>query len=298
MIVRRPPLPLIPRWLSLRLIALLPAPLALAWSRALGTGFEYEAAVAGFVIGTFVGVTGMGSGALMTPVLILLVGVPPVTAVGTDLFYAAITKLVGGWQHARQGTIDRQLVRQLATGSVPGSLAGVAALVWIERHVAIETFDTLLRRGLGMILLIGTAALIIGMVRSRRRSEAAVTEQRVLRRGYAIAIGAVVGFLVGLTSVGSGSLVVALLTLLSPLPAATIVGTDVAHAAILTSTAGLAHGISGNVDITLMLSLLAGSLPGVLLGSNIIVHVPPDVLRLILAGVLIASAVALFQGGG
>jgi uncharacterized membrane protein YfcA len=282
---RRTPLPV---------IALVPAALVLLGRWTLGSGFERDAATAGFLVGVLVGLTGMGSGALMTPILILVVGIPPVTAVGTDLAYAAITKLVGGWQHARQGTVDRQLVRSLATGSVPGALAGVAVIVWLERRVAIETFDAVLRRGLGIVLIVAAVGLLAGALQARRQSAAPRPASRSLTGRRAIALGAGVGFMVGLTSVGSGSLVVAVLSLMSPLSAATIVGTDVAHAAILTSTAGLAHGISGNVDVVLALSLLAGSLPGVLLGSSFSLRVPPEALRLVLAGVLIASAVALF----
>jgi uncharacterized membrane protein YfcA len=235
----------------------------------------------------------MGSGALMTPVLILVVGVPPVTAVGTDLAYAALTKLVGGWQHARQGSVDRRLVRWLATGSIPGSLAGVAVLALLQRRISVEVLDVVLRRSLGVVLLVAAAALIAGLVQARSRA-GALRPDRTLRRGPAIVLGAVVGFLVGMTSVGSGSLVVATLSLLTPLPAATIVGTDVAHAALFTSTAALAHAAGGNVDVALALSLLAGSLPGVLLGSAVSIRVPPAVLRLGLASVLTASALALF----
>lgn len=273
-------------------IALLPAALALVARWTLGSDIERDAAVAGFCVGALVGLTGMGSGALMTPVLILVVGVPPVTAVGTDLTYAALTKVVGGWQHARQGSIDGRLVRWLATGSIPGSLVGVAGLVCLQRRVPVETLDTVLRRGLSVVLLVAAAALVVGLVQTRRGTDQVT--RRALSNRQAIALGAVVGFLVGLTSVGSGSLVIAALSLLTSLPAVTIVGTDVAHAALLTSTAALAHAAGGNVDLELALSLLAGSLPGVLLGSAISIRIPPTALRFGLAGILLASALALF----
>jgi len=277
---------------ALPLVALLPATLLLLGNWALGIEFERDAATAGLLVGTLVGLTGMGSGALMTPVLIVVVGVPPVTAVGTDLTYAALTKLVGGWQHARQGTVDATVVRNLATGSVPAALAGVALLTWLQHHVATDTLDGAIKRGLGVVLTVSAGALLFGVLRSRRSPSIPRRGDFPARR--AIAIGAVVGFLVGMTSVGSGSLVVAALSLASPLPAATIVGTDVVHAAILTGVAGLVHGALGNVDLTLALSLLAGSLPGVVLGSSISPKLPATVLRLGLVAVLLFSALALF----
>jgi uncharacterized membrane protein YfcA len=276
----------------LPLVALAMTPLALLWVTGLMPGIELDqnATTAGLLVGSLVGLTGMGSGALMTPILILVVGVPPVTAVGTDLAYASLTKIVGGWQHARQQTVDWRLVRLLAAGSVPASLASVQLLEQLERRVDIAAVDAIVRRGLGGVLILAAAALLLGALRARRAATSAAAAFPARR---VVVLGAVVGSLVGLTSVGSGSLVVALLSLSSPLAATTIVGTDIAHAAILTSAAAGAHGLAGNIEPPLLASLLAGSLPGVLLGSRLSVRIPATALRLVLAVVLLATAGAL-----
>jgi uncharacterized membrane protein YfcA len=169
-------------------------------------------------------------------------------------------------------------------------VASVLLLEHLERRVDIATVDAVVRRGLSAMLALAAVALLIGAFRPR---PAATTAAASFPARRAVALGAAVGFLVGLTSVGSGSLVVALLSLASPLPATLIVGTDIAHAAVLTSAAAGAHGLAGNIDPSLLVSLLAGSLPGVLLGSRLSLRVPAAALRLVLAVVLLASALAL-----
>jgi uncharacterized membrane protein YfcA len=278
--------------LNLALIALIPVAIVATGRLALGLDIATNAAVAGFLVGSLLGLTGMGSGALMTPILILIVGVPPVTAVGTDLAYSSITKLVGGYQHLRLGNVDTRLVRRFAAGSVPASLASVQLLEYLRRHYDIATVNAALQRGLGVVLLLSALGIAISALRARDAASRA-RPSRAFGGWQATILGAVVGFLVGLTSVGSGSLVVALLSLVTPLSAATIVGTDVAHAALLTSAAALAHGLAGNVDPSLLASLLAGSLPGVLLGGRLTGRLPASALRVVLLLVLVATGVKL-----
>lgn len=280
------------RLLTAAMLALIPLAL-IAVIHLVNAQLDSRAAIAGLTVGALVGLTGMGSGALMTPVLILIVGVPPVTAVGTDLAYASLTKLVGGVQHARLRTVDFRLVRLFALGSVPASLASVQALELLRRRYAVDTIDDLVKRALGCILILAALILTLGFVRAHRVKSELSSTRRPLAAGPAIALGATIGVLVGMTSVGSGSIMVAVLSLLSPLPAGVLVGTDVAHAAVLTSAAAIAHGLAGNVDLDLLLSLLTGSLPGVLLGSRLSVRVPPTVLRTILALVLLLTGAKL-----
>ncbi|MBX6342878.1 MAG: sulfite exporter TauE/SafE family protein, partial [Thermomicrobiaceae bacterium] len=209
------------------LVAALVVAIALVCRFALGIDLTPGTALAGLLVGTLVGMTGMGSGALMAPILILLVGVAPMTAVGTDLAYASITKLVGSLQHHRQRTVDFGLARSLAFGSVPGALVAVEALDWLRGRYPIETINALLLRSLGFTLTLSAVALWLAMVRRRQqRRGGALPTGASLATWKAIAIGAPVGFLVGLTSVGSGSIFVVLLSFLTPLAAPVIVGTD------------------------------------------------------------------------
>lgn len=246
----------------------------------------------GFLVGLLVGLTGMGGGVVMTPLLLLGLGLPPTTAVGTDLAYAALTKLAGAWQHWRQGTVDFRVVRDLALGSLPASLAAVGLLTWLHRE-NVGLADVWLRRAIGLALIL--AALL--MLQQILWRDACVSPAWVSsgRREVVIAIGALGGLLVGLTSVGSGSLILALLVLAIPLSAERLIGTDVAHATLLVSTAALAHSYLGHVDLALASQLLIGSVPGVLLGSRLMLRVPRRALQVGLAGLLLTSAVRLLQ---
>ena len=245
-----------------------------------------------FCVGCLIGLTSMGGAALMAPFLILIVGVRPVTAVGTDLVYGAITKIVGAWVHFRQDTVDLPVVKKLATGSVPGGILGALLVIALPRFT--HHAEQYVQKGIG-VLLVGVAVILVG--RMLIRTPAATPSVKTLRflheRGTVI-WGAVVGFCVGATSVGSGSLLAPFLMLLYPAKTSKVVGTDVFHAAILVSVTGLAHATSGGVEWTLVPSLLAGSIPGVLLGSKLAIYIPARPLRTGLAALLMVTGYRMF----
>jgi uncharacterized membrane protein YfcA len=259
-----------------------------------GEQLDRKVTLSGLLVGTLVGLTGMGSGALLAPILILVVGVPPVTAVGTDLAFASITKMFGGIEHVRQRTVNYRIAGLLALGSLPAGLLGVQLLEYLRRNYSVGTINAVVLRALGGVLILSALSIAYGLMRDR--SSVAATRRAndtALRPGRVVALGAAVGLLVGLTSVGAGSIVVALLSLSSPLPAATIVGTDIVHAIALTSVTAFAHGIAGNIDVGLMMQLLSGSIPGVLLGSRLTTRVPASILRAVLAVVLLFTGLKL-----
>jgi uncharacterized membrane protein YfcA len=247
-------------------------------------------AVAGFLVGMFIGLTGMGGGAIMTPFLISVLGVGPIVAVGTDLVYSAATKIVGAWLHARQQTVDFNLVRRLAIGSVPAGLAAVAAIRLLP-GAGVDA-DAAVRRGLGAVLVL---VAIVMLWRIFATSEKPIPERwrAALEGRGTIAAGAIVGALVGFTSVGSGALLVPFLVCVFPLSPARIVGTDVFHAAILVSVTGLAHAQGGTVDWPLAGTLLAGSIPGVSVGTWIAPRAPVRILRAGLASLLLMTGLSL-----
>ncbi len=247
----------------------------------------------GLGVGVLIGLTGIGGGSLMTPLLILVVGTNPSVAIGTDLAYGAVTKTLGGWQHLRKGTVDLGVSKWLAFGSVPGSLLGV----WLLEHQLKDSVHTLL--GLVAVALTIAALAIIG--RTLKPLKSPETHTVVLRRGTKLAAmgtGAVLGLMLGLTSVGSGALIGPVLILLFRLTPRRVVGTDVFHAAILLWSAGLAHWIGGNVDFGLMANILIGSLPGVYVGTQFIDKVPTHVLRPVLGCVLLGSAIGVSTKAG
>ncbi len=247
-------------------------------------------ALAGFVVGTLVGMTGIGGSALMAPMLIVFFNTSPSMAVGTDLAYSVPMKWLAAWQHHRQGHVQWHAVWLLARGSVPAALLGAYL---VTRLVSVDaTAEIWLKRALGgMLLLVST--LILWHLRPRpHREQALVQDVWFHHPGVMSLWGAVVGFLVGLTSIGSGSLLVPFLLLL-PLTAQEVVGIDVAHAALLVTVAGLAHYAGGTVDLNLTLNLLIGAMPGVYLGSRLSRRVPDRGLRGVLAILLFFTALHL-----
>ena len=240
---------------------------------------------AGLVIGVLIGLTGMGGGALMTPFLILM-GVRPIVAVGTDLFQMMFTKSFGAWQHHRQGTVNYRLVWPLILGSLPGALLGVVLLVVLRDNFGVS-MDLFLTRLLGGVLTLVGIALLLRLFLRRWYSRRLQSWEGLSldRRGSLLltGLGAAVGLLVGLTSVGSGTLFIVILTVLFRISMRTIVGTDVAHSAILTAGAGLMHLGFGNVDLVLAANILVGSIPGVIVGSRLTVQVPERGLRAVVA---------------
>lgn len=238
----------------------------------------------GFVVGMMIGLTGIGGGALMTPILILFGGVRPIIAVGTDLAYGAVTKAVGALIHYRQKTVQRSITGWLALGSIPASLLGVMLLSWMKRRGGDAQVDAFVSHALGIVLIGVAVTLLLRPRLTPLKAGGNEKEPTGKLKLLTILLGAGVGFLVGLTSVGSGSLIVAGLVLLYPqLPLSQVVGTDIFHAAFLVTSAGMAHLGTGGVDIHLLQGLLLGSLPGVWVGSKFSVVFPERVLRPVLA---------------
>jgi uncharacterized protein len=247
----------------------------------------------GFAVGFLVGMTGVGGGSLMTPLLILLFGVHPATAVGTDLLFAASTKTVGTLVHAAARSIDWVLVGLLSLGSIPATIATIAVLSRFDlKNDASQHFITLL---LGITLLATAAFLIAG--RSIRERYAARRPGGLHARKAAlltIALGLVMGVLVTATSVGSGAIGVTVLLLLHPrMQPGRVVGSDIAHAVPLTLLAGAGHWYLGSVNWTLLLTLLIGSVPGIVAGSYLATRAPDAVIRIALASVLVIVGVRL-----
>jgi hypothetical protein len=252
----------------------------------------------GLGVGVLVGMTGIGGGSLMTPMLILVFGVAPVTAIGTDLAYAAVTKTVGGYKHWRQKTVDVQLSTWMALGSVPAAIGGVYVLTLLEDWAGRE-FDELLLTILAVALLLtGAATLVRAFLKRMHERERANIDLELRHKVAAVALGVCVGFVLGVTSAGSGALIAVGLILGFRLIPTRVVGTDVFHAAILLWAAGLAHIAAGNVDFALVGTILLGSVPGVWLGSHWSVRVEPAVLRTTLSVVLIGAGLALLIKAG
>ncbi|HKD48852.1 MAG TPA: sulfite exporter TauE/SafE family protein [Rhizomicrobium sp.] len=248
--------------------------------------------LSGFAVGFLVGMTGVGGGALMTPLLILLFHVHPTTAVGTDLLYASITKSCGTVVHGFARNIDWRIVGRLALGSIPASLLTLAAFYLFK--VDQETLNALITRVLGFALLATALALVFRkyLLDSYSRRVGALEDKKTFR--FTVATGAVLGVLVSVSSVGAGALgVTALIVLYPKLPVVKIAASDIAHAVPLTLVAGLGHLLSGGIDLTVLESLLVGSLPGVIISSLFAPRLPDLALRLLLAATLTISGLRL-----
>ena len=252
----------------------------------------------GLGVGILVGMTGIGGGSLMTPMLILVFGVTPVTAIGTDLAYAAVTKTVGGWKHLRQKTVDLTLSSWMAIGSVPAAIGGVYVLTLLEDWLGRDFEDAVIAILAGALLLTGAATLVRAFLKRMHERERDTIAMERRHKVAAVVLGVTVGFVLGVTSAGSGALIAVGLILLFRLSPQRVVGTDVFHAAILLWAAGLAHVTAGNVDFGLVGTILLGSVPGVWLGSHWSVRVEPAVLRTTLAVVLIGAGLALLIKAG
>lgn len=250
-------------------------------------------ALSGFAVGLLVGMTGVGGGALMTPLLILLFGVHPATAVGTDLLSAAVTKTAGSIVHGLARSIDWRVVRRLAMGSVPATLITLGFLAVLNQSEAARSLITVI---LSAVLLLTAAVLVFrgSIVRFYRSRLPTLDDRRTATA--TIIVGAILGVLVTISSVGAGAVGVCVLLILYPkLPMARIVGSDIAHAVPLTLVAGMGHWIIGTVDWHIVGLLLAGSLPGIVLGSYMAVRVPETVLRAILACTLTVLSIRLLH---
>jgi uncharacterized membrane protein YfcA len=253
----------------------------------------------GLGVGILVGLTGMGGGSLMTPLLILVFGVKPVTAIGTDLAYAAVTKTVGGYKHFRQRTVDMRLSTWMAIGSVPAAIGGVYVLELLERRLGSDFDSTLLAVLAGALLFTGVAVLarayMMPWLNERERSTIDMQRRHKIA---AVTVGVFVGFVLGVTSAGSGALIAVALIMLFRLVPTRVVGTDVFHAAILLWAAAVAHLFAGNIDFALAGTILLGSVPGVWIGSHWSVRVPTATLRTALGVVLVGAGLGLATKAG
>jgi uncharacterized membrane protein YfcA len=248
--------------------------------------------LAGFLVGALVGLTGVGGGSLMTPLLVLLFGFHPATAVGTDLLYASVTKTAGTAVHHKGETVDWRVVGALASGSIPAAIVTLATMAYFGVNGARSAF--VLNVLLGGALLVTSIAVFFRpwILRWAGHHIEAMEVRRVTR--WTVLLGAALGVLVSITSVGAGALGTTVLLILYPkLPVARIAGSDIAHAVPLTLIAGIGHWFMGSVDLTLMLALLAGSIPGIIVGSLLATRSSDSVLRPILAITLLVSAVKL-----
>ncbi len=245
--------------------------------------------ITGFAVGFVIGLTGVGGGSLMTPSLILFFGIQPAVAVGTDLLYAALTKACGALVHRKHGTIEWRVVKHMAYGSVPAALLTIYLLDYLQSRGA--DYQRMMSAILAAAMML-TALFLLFQKQLRQFSEAEhLAWIRALHRRSRIpptcVAGVALGFLVTLSSVGAGVIGAAFLIMLYPeWRPVRIVGTDLAHAVLLTAVAGLGHVHLGTVDWGLLFSLLVGSLPGVYLGSQLGVRLPDEIMRWVLGTLL------------
>jgi len=258
----------------------------------------WQLSLTGLLIGILVGITGMGGGSLMTPVLVLFLGFSPTAAIGTDILHGAIFKSVGAWRQRTLGNVKARLSGWMLLGSAPMSLVGVALATWLARSYG-DGVESIGGRVLGIALLVGGCGLLLKTFLFRGQVER-VDNIALTRRDRIVAfsIGFFGGFIVGLTSVGSGVFFGLTLLLAFPLKSAKVVGTDIFHAAALLWVAGLGHFAAGNVDLGAVGWLLIGSIPGVLIGSQFTVRMPEPILRGVLAATLTVAGLKMLEVPG
>ena len=255
----------------------------------------WQFTLTGLLIGALVGLTGMGGGSLMTPILILFFGFKPTLAVGTDILHGAVFKSFGAVRHRKLGTVHARITFWMFLGSAPMSLVGVEVATWIEHRYGSGVGDAM-AKVIGAALILGGLGFLAktfvkrGVVPSDAPFLLANRDRLIC-----VVLGASGGFIVGLTSVGSGTFFGLVMLLVFPLTAAKIVGTDIFHAAALLWVAGFSHLLHGNVDLHAMFWLLLGSIPGILFTSKLTVRVPDGALRVGLGTVLLASGIRLLE---
>jgi uncharacterized membrane protein YfcA len=258
----------------------------------------WELSLTGLLIGLLVGMTGMGGGSLMTPILILVFGFKPTLAVGTDILHGAVFKTFGAVRHRRLGTVHARMTFWMFLASGPMSLVGVQTAEWLEGRYG-DGVESTSAKVIGAALVLGGLGFFAKTF-VKRGVQPDDSPFLLARRDrvVSVALGGLGGFIVGLTSVGSGTFFALVMLLVFPLTAAKIVGTDIFHAAALLWVAGLSHLVHGNVDLGAMAWLLVGSIPGVLLGSRLTVRLPELSLRIGLASVLLLSGIKLLDPPG
>ncbi len=252
--------------------------------------------IAGFVVGFIIGLTGVGGGSLMTPILVLIFGIAPVVAVGTDLLYAAVTKCGGIFVHHKRGTVEWKIVGLLSLGSLPAAILSIFVLKYLGETGI--NYEHLITTTLSIALILTSLGLLFkGRLQSLSQNERFASVRvlhRRLRKPMTITAGALIGILVTFSSVGAGALGAAILFFLYPrIRAISIVGTDLAHAIPITAIAGLGHLHLGTVNIALLISLLIGSLPGIYFGSHLGTRLPEKIMRPALASMLLVIGIRL-----
>jgi uncharacterized protein len=257
---------------------------------------DWKLSIAGLLIGLLVGVTGMGGGSLMTPLLVLVFGFKPSVAIGTDIVHGAIFKSFGAAQHRRMGHVHARLTAWMLLGSAPFSIAGVATAWWLKKTYG-DGYEDTAKQILGVALVLcGVGFLVKAYLNSAPEDKPFLLTNR--DRAIAFTTGVVGGFVVGLTSVGSGTIFGLVMMIAFPLTAAKIVGTDIFHAAILLAVAGAGHMVAGSVDFHATFWLLLGSIPGVLIGGMFTVRLPDRILRFALAATLFLAGLKLVDPPG
>ena len=251
-------------------------------------------AVVGLVVGTMVGLTGVGGGALLVPILVLFMHVPPIVAVGTGAFFVAITKMGAAWSYHRQGFVEMRLVRRMALGSVPGAMLGVGLLAVLRAHLGNQV-NEVLKMMMG-ILLIATPAMALSKDYLERKGKKSLRDRLpayITAAHGAVMVGFTGGCLVGMTSMGSGSIIMTLLLLFYSRPVPTLVGTDIAHAVILGLVAGAGHLLLRTADFRLLAALLLGSIPGAWFAAHMATTVHTAWLRGLLFTALVAAGLSM-----
>jgi uncharacterized protein len=247
-------------------------------------------AIGGLLVGTIVGLTGVGGGALMTPMLVLIFGIEPLAAVSSDVVASLIMKPIGGGVHLRRGTVNMQLVKWLMLGSLPCAFLGVLLL----KSFGGTQIQSTIKLGLGVALVLASAGILLRPLIMRKHRDAPPGESTPIRRLPTVVIGILGGLIVGMTSVGSGSLMIVMLLMLYPrLKLSDLVGTDLVQAIPLVGSAALAHFLFGDFRLALTGSILLGAIPGVYIGARMSSRAPDRVLRPVLLVALTASATRL-----
>ena len=238
--------------------------------------------LAGLLVGIVAGMSGIGGGSLLAPILILFFGVKASIAVGTDLLYSVPMKALAAFAHVRQGTVDFRVVKLLASGGIPGALVGLAAFAFVRSHIGEAQLEHVLRHAIGIVILCASAATLVLTLVVRKRPATTVWRPRVT-----IAIGAAVGFMVALTSIGSGSITLPLLLLVLPaLKLRSLIGSEIVFAALMVPVAAAGHVAFANVDWMMALSLTAGALPGAYIGARLCARLGENTLRPAVIGIL------------